>query len=270
MSLAGLYTALYVKELNMALDVGIAYREAVIADHLLITHAHLDHIGSLPAFLGMRGMLMGKQKPLRVICPKGLGAVILEIISQFEKIHTWPLTIALIELAHGEEYQLSPKKYIRAIKAFHPVTTNGYVIFEKVNKLKQEYMSLSGAEIQKQKQNTDLFYTEYRYQLAYITDSLIEAYKHESILFEVDTLISECTFWDQKKDVQIARAGCHIHLDEFKQIAPLLKNKQIVLMHFSQLYRPYEIKEICDRELLPILGHRLQLILPKNQEDWWL
>jgi ribonuclease Z len=275
MSLGGLYTSLLIKELGILFDVGFAFREAASVPYLVLSHAHLDHIGALPALLGMRGMIMGYQgNPLKIICPPDTALGIQTMINAFELIHQWPLRVELIELRPDEIYHLGHQRYIKAIKTFHPVSSLGYLIFEKVDKLKPEFQHLSGIQIRDLKNNgIEITIPQDRYLLAYVTDTLIDVFKHHPELCLADVLICECTFWDQKKNIAIARAGCHIHLDElcdfFQERMHLdLIPKNLLLMHFSQLHQPNEIEMIAKERLKPILGNQLHLFLPTTN-DWW-
>ena len=94
---------------------------------------------------------------------------------------------------------------------------------------------------------------EDRLELAYATDTLISALDHAPELLRARTLIMECTFLDERKSLEAARAGCHIHLDEVVERADQFANEHVVLMHFSQIYRPDEIPGILDARLPPAL-----------------
>ena len=87
-------------------------------------------------------------------------------------------------------------------------------------------------------------------------------------------LLLECTFLDDKKGIEIARKGCHIHLEELMEWASLFKNQHIVLMHFSQIHSLSEIQQLCKNKLGSLLHDRLHLLLPPSQSSskpgWWL
>ena len=69
-SLGGLYTSIYIPQIDSVFDVGLPMRAASMASRLFLSHAHLDHIGGLPAFLGMRGMMGKGRQPIDLFCPK--------------------------------------------------------------------------------------------------------------------------------------------------------------------------------------------------------
>ena len=67
-SVGGVYTSLAVQELGLLFDAGIPARSLATLDTILLSHGHVDHIGALPALLGIRA-LHGKSRPPRVIMP---------------------------------------------------------------------------------------------------------------------------------------------------------------------------------------------------------
>ena len=67
---------------------------------------------------------------------------------------------------------------------------------------------------------------------------------------------------DERKSLAAARAGCHIHLDEVIERAEQFANRHVVMMHFSQLYRPDEIPGILDARLPPELRRRIVPFIP--------
>ena len=275
-SLGGLYTALHVPQLDSLFDAGLAIRRGATASRLFLSHAHLDHIGALPSLLGMRGMIAGGDyPPLDLYCPHGIEGDLRSALDSLSALHHWPLKVNMISMRPGEQIHLKGQLWVKALKTFHPVPSLGFLLFERIKKLRPEYRALSGREIKSLKdQGVEIQKVVERPKLAYLTDTLPEALKHSPQALEADVLIIECTFLSDKKGVEIARAGCHIHIEELIAWAPLIKSKSVILMHFSQVHGPQEVSRICRERLKPLLGDRLSLLLPSMDQTggpkWWL
>jgi len=277
-SLGGLYTSLYISELDALLDVGLAFRAGATARRLFLSHAHLDHLGALPALLGMRGMMGGGGKPLEIYCPEGVEGELVKSLEHLSTLHHWPLEVSCIPMRPGDEHQLRNDLWVRALPTFHPVPSLGYLFFERVKKLKPELRGLAGAEIKERKrlaergEGPSVFHLEDRPRVAYLTDTLIEALKQSPEALQAELLILECTFLSEVKPVSVARAGCHIHLDELSEWVSQLDNERVLLMHFSQIHKPSEVRARCEERLGGQLGARLQLLLPPAElgDRWWM
>lgn len=270
MSLAGMYTSLHVPELDALLDVGTALRPTCTAGRLFLSHAHVDHVGALAAYLGMRG-LSGVSKPLIVHLPAGTEGPLLEHLRVLSTLHHWPLVFEPVPMKPGDEVHLRGRTWVRAFKTFHPVASLGYLFFDRVPKLRDAFKALPGAEIGRlRKAGADIFDDHERLRLAYATDTLPTVFEHHPELFEVDTLITECSFLDDRKSRRAAKAGCHIHLEDLFEAGYIerFNNQALVLMHFSQLYKPREVEAILDARLPAGLRARTHAFVPEG-DRWW-
>lgn len=247
LSVGGVYTSLAVSELGVMLDVGISPRTFAGMHRLFLSHGHVDHAGALPAFLGIRA-LMGTHKPLRVFMPAEIVPEVEEALAAMARLQRYPLDISAVPMTPGQVEKLRGDLWVRAFQTFHPVPSLGYQFFRRVKKLKPAFAHLSGPDIAGLRQDgEDMFDEIDRLELAYATDTLVQTLDHEPSLLTSKVLVLECTFLDGRKSLKAARAGCHIHLDELIERAELFQNERLVLMHFSQIYKPQEIAGILAR-----------------------
>jgi ribonuclease Z len=266
-SVGGVYTSIQVPELDVLLDCGIALRSCAGAGTLLLSHGHADHAGALPALLGIRA-LNNQQKPLRVIMPTEIVADVTAALAAMSLLQRFPLAIDAVGVAPGDEVALKGDLRVRALKTYHPVPSLAYVFFRRVAKLKPEHAHLSGPEIAEARRAGDPIFDHAEHiELAYATDTLVQVLDREPDLLRARVLMIECTFLDERKSLEAARAGCHIHLDELIERAPAITNPNLVLMHCSQLYRPDEVRPILARRLPPELAARTQAFAP-TAGDW--
>jgi len=261
-----MYTALQVPQLGALLDIGVALRSFCSTSNLFLSHGHLDHIGGFFSLLGMRG-LVGVRKLLKIHLPSSLVEPLQEAMTAFTRLHHWPLEAEMRPMEPGDELLVGGGIWVKAFQTLHPVPSLGYLFFHKRQKLLPEFHGLPGREIQQRKRAGEaLFREERRLELAYATDTLPEILDEVPELLEVPILIMECSFLDKRKSLKAARGGGHVHLEELKRYLPHLKNRHLLLMHFSQIYKPTEIYPFFkDLELEP----ELHLCLPKQGRTWW-
>ena len=261
-SVGGVYTSIHVPELGVLFDTGISPRSFGAIDTILLSHGHADHVGALPALLGIRA-LHGKTKPPRVVMPKEIVEDLGVALAALTKLQRWPLEIEALGMLPGDELALRPDLHVRAVRTFHPVPSLAYLLVRKVAKLRAELHGLAGPEIAARKRaGDDITEIEDRLELAYATDTLVSVLDHSPELLKARVLIMECTFLDERKSLEAARAGCHIHLDEIIERADRFENEHVVLMHVSQLYRTDEVAQILDRRVPPALRKRIIPFVP--------
>jgi ribonuclease Z len=263
-SVGGVYTSLAVPELGLLFDAGASPRSLASIDTILLSHGHVDHVGALPALLGIRA-LHGKMKPPRIVMPAEIVDDLRAGLTSLSKLQRWPLEIEAIGMNPGDELALRPDLLVRAVRTFHPVPSLGYIVVRKVAKLKPELLGLPGAEIAaRRRAGEDVNTFEERAEFAYVTDTLVSVLDHAPELLKTRVLVVEATFLDERKTIEAARAGCHIHLDEIIERAALFENEHIVLMHFSQLYRPDEISALLTARLPEGLRKRVIPFAPST------
>lgn len=263
LSVAGIQTSLFVRELGVLFDVGIAARSCASAENVFISHGHADHCGALVSLLGMRGLM--RLPPPRLFLPAEIADSIREALTLFSRAQRYEFTIMAEALRPGDERELRPDLSVRAFRTHHTGPSLGYQFFSRVPKLKPEYLDLPGKEIaRRRQQGDDLFDHDERLELAYATDTLLHVVETTPSLLRTRVLILECSFLDERKAVSASRSGGHVHLDELLEKASAFQNEALVLMHFSQMYAPAEVHAILKRRCPPELWERIVVMAPST------
>lgn len=263
-SVGGVYTALMVPELGAMLDVGLPPRSFAGVTRLFLSHGHVDHVGGLLGLLGLRGLLAQSQ-PLEVFLPAAIRADVEGLLRAATPLQRFPLDITAVPMEPGQVVTLRDDLRVRAFRTFHPVPSLGYQFLRPVKKLRPEFAHLPGPEIGRRRlAGEDLFVELEHLELAYATDTLVQVLDAEPSLLQSKVLILECTFLDERKSLRDARAGCHVHLDELLERADGFGNEQLVLMHFSQIYRPGEVVEILRARCPEHLHRRIVPFVPRG------
>lgn len=263
LSLAGIHTSLFVRELDTLFDVGIATRSNAGAANVFLSHGHADHCGALVSLLGIRGLM--RLPPPRVFLPAEIADPVREALALFSRGQRYQLSITAQGLQPGDEVELRPDLRVRAFRTHHSGPSLGYQFFTRVPKLKPEFLDLPGREIAlRRKRGDELFVEEERLELAYATDTLVRVLDTTPSLLHSRVLILECSFLDERKTLEASHAGGHLHLDELLERAPDFQNEVLVLMHFSQLYSPAEVHAILQRRCPPELAQRLVVFAPRG------
>jgi len=266
-SVGGVYTALAVPELGVALDVGLAPRSFAGMRHLFLSHGHVDHSGALATLLGIRG-LVGVRQRLKVYLPAEIAEPIDHALTAQSSLQRYDLDVDAVPMHPGDEVALRNDLRVRCFRTLHPVPSLGYQFFRRVRKLRSELAGTPGPEIQRRRRaGEDLFEDVDHLELAYATDTLAKVLDREPTLYRSKVLVMECTFLDERKPIEEAWAGCHIHLDDLIERADKFENEHLVLMHFSQIYRPDEIRELLRRRCPPGLYARIVPFAPS--ENIW-
>ncbi|KAL4555450.1 hypothetical protein LXL04_038069 [Taraxacum kok-saghyz] len=244
LSIGGHETCVIVPELKCAFDIGRCPARAVAMNFLFITHAHLDHIGGLPMYVATRGLY--SLTPPTVFVPPAIKDDVENLIELHRKMGNVELNLDLVALDVGETYELRNDLVVRPFKTHHVIPSQGYVIYSVRKKLKKQYTHLKGREIEKKKKSgveiTDIILSP---EIAFTGDTsskfLLDPRSSDALRAKV--LITEATFLDDKCDIGYARAHGHMHIDEITEHAKWIRNKTVLLTHFSSRYHIEEIRQ---------------------------
>ncbi|RZB41919.1 tRNase Z TRZ1 isoform X1 [Glycine soja] len=243
LSIGGHETCVIFPTLKVAFDIGRCPPRAVSQNFLLITHAHMDHIGGLPMYVATRGLY--RMKPPTIIVPISVKEDVEKLFEIHRKMDQSELKHNLIGLDIGEEFYLRKDLKVKAFRTYHVIPSQGYILYSEKQKLKPEYVGLSGNEIKNLKSSgVEITYTLTEPEIAFTGDTMSDFIVDENNtdVLRARILVLECTFVNNSITVEHARDYGHTHLSEIISYAESLQNRAILLIHFSARYTVEEIQ----------------------------
>jgi len=249
-----------VPELKIGFDLGAQPWDFMGTPTWLVTHTHLDHIAALPVYVARRRMM--KMEPPVIYLPEEAVEDVRRLLLIMQRLDRGRMVCELRGISGGQEIELSRDHVVTAFATTHTIPSVGYLVWERRNKLKEEYQGLPGDKIRDLRLAGTQVTREIRTPLlAYTGDTSPAGIDNYPPVFEAKVLITEMSFIRPNHRREKIHKFGHMHLDDFLEREERFKNELIIAAHFSTRYHPNEVRRYLETKLPPSLRERVKLWL---------
>ena len=249
-----------IPELKLGFDMGGSPWSFMGTQIYCISHAHLDHLAALPAYVARRKMM--KMAPPTIYLPAEVLESVEKMLRSWQRLDRGRMLVELIPAEPWGEFELSREHVLTTFPTKHTVPSLGYIVWERRKKLKPEYQSLTGDQIRDLRLSGVEVSGEVRVPIVcYTGDTAPAGLDACDAAYEARVLITEMTFYrPEHRKEKIHKFG-HIHLDDILDRADRFQNELIIFGHFSSRYHEAQIQKAVMKRLPEKLKDRVELWL---------
>jgi ribonuclease Z len=249
-----------IPELKIGFDLGAQPWDFMGTPTWFVTHTHLDHVAALPVYVARRRMM--RMEPPTLYLPAEGVEDVRRLLLIMHRLDRGRMVCQLNGLKPGDEIELSRENVVTAFATAHTIPSLGYVVWDRRNKLKEEYHGLPGDRIRDLKLSGVAVTREVRAPLvAYTGDTSPAGLDNYPPAYEAKILITELSFIRPNHRREKIHKFGHMHLDDFLERADRFQNELIICTHFSTRYHPNEVRRLVENKLPPRLKERVKLWL---------
>src|SRR5262249_43030835 len=134
-----------IPELKIGFDLGAQPWDFMGTPTWFLSHTHLDHIAALPVYVAGRRMM--KMEPPHIYLPACAVEDVERFLKIVQKLDRGRQLCELHGVKEGDEIELTRDQLVSVFNTKHTIPSVGYIVWEKRNKLKEEYLGLPGDQI---------------------------------------------------------------------------------------------------------------------------
>jgi ribonuclease Z len=247
-----------VPELKLGFDLGAHPWDFTGCPSWFISHTHLDHIAALPVYVARRRMM--KMEPPTIYLPAYAVEDVRKLLLIMQRLDRGRQVCDLQGVEPGQEIVLAREHVVTAFATTHTIPSLGYIVWERRNKLKEEYHGLAGDKIRDLRLSGVEVTREVRTPLlAYTGDTSPAGLDACPAAFEARILIAEMSFVRPNHRREKIHKFGHMHLDDFLERAERFKNELIICAHYSTRYHSNEVRRVVEARLPAGLRERVRL-----------
>jgi ribonuclease Z len=247
-----------IPELKLGFDLGAQPWDFMGTPCWFITHSHLDHVAALPIYVARRRMM--RMEPPTIYIPEEAVEDVRRLLLIMQRLDRGRMHCHLKGLTPGAEIELSRELVVTTFATTHTIPSLGYIVWDRRNKLKEEFLNLPGDKIRDLRLSGTPVTREVRTPiLAYTGDTSPAGLDDCPAVYEARVLITEVSFIRPNHRREKIHKFGHMHLDDVIERADRFKNELLIFSHFSTRYQPDEIRRVFEKKLPAELAKRVKV-----------
>ena len=261
-SVAGEESVIVVPELDCVFDIGRCPPEALTANHLLLSHGHMDHAAGITYYFAQRDF---QDIPLgAALVPADLVGPLEDLMTAWGRVEGHVPPHRFVSMLPGDDYEIRRGLIARAFASRHNRGALGYSLIDVRQKLKAEFVGLSGPQIvELKKKNVEITNRVEVPLVAYLGDTAPANYSELPHVANARVLLMECTFFDDEH-ISRARAGKHLHVHDLPEVLEGMNNERIILVHVTRRTNLGQARRILRKVLAKDLLPRVDFLMSRR------
>lgn len=266
-SVAGEESVIIAPELDCVFDIGKCPREALAINHVLLSHGHMDHAAGLPYYFAQRdfqGIAGGV-----ALVPADLAQPLRELMVAWGAVEGHVPPHKFVGLRPGDDHEIRRGLVARAFGTRHLPGSLGFAVIDVRQKLKEQYLGLTGPQIVELKKCGVQITNRVEYPLvAFLGDTARANYSDLPHVAKAQVLLIECTFFDDEH-ISRARAGKHLHVVDLAEVLEGMENERILLVHVTRRTNMASARQILRKALPGRILERVSFLMSRRsiEED---
>lgn len=266
-SVAGEESVILAPELDVTFDIGKCPREALTVNHVLLSHGHMDHAAGLAYYFAQRDF-QGNEGGTALV-PNNLVDPLERLMRAWGAVEGHIPPHRFVGMVAGDEYEIRRGLLARAFATNHLPGSLGFALVDVRQKLKEQFLGLSGPEIvELKKKGVEITNRIDVPLVAFLGDTAPTNYSDLPDVANAKALLIECTFFDDDH-VRRARAGRHIHVSDLPMVLEGMACERIIIIHVTRRTNMASARKILRKSLPKDVLDRITFLMSRQhiEED---
>ncbi len=264
-SVAGEESVIIAPELDVTFDIGKCPREALTANHVLLSHGHMDHVAGLPYYFAQRDFQ--DVAAGTALVPANLVEPLEDLMRAWGRVEGHVPPHRFVPTTAGDDYEIRRNLLARAFASNHIRGSLGFAVIDVRKKLKAEFNGLTERQIIELKNKGVEITNRVEYpQVAFLGDSGPGDYASLPCVANARVLLVECTFFDDEH-MGRARAGRHMHIKDLAGMLEGMNNERIILVHVTRRTNIAEARKILRKKLPEDILERVTFLMSRKYAE---